>query len=490
MTIPVAVPNAEDLVEIEPHQDTARRQPGRLLLLCLGAIVFLFPFYYMVVGSFQEEADKSAARDVPRPANMTLHNYAQINESIDATRGLLNSAIFTGGVLLGTVVFGLLAGYALAQLEFRGKATIFSAMLLVQIVPFQLLMIPLYVLIVRTYGLGDSYWGMILPFAINSTAVFIFRQFFLQIPRELFEAARIDGASELRLLSRIAIPLARPAILTALLITFIGPWNEFLWPFLVTKKQEMQPFAVSLANYMQNVAARADNPDGAILAGGGAARRPRGRAVRRLPEALHVRRARFRRQGVGPRTDLRSEDDPRSGLMRARCRILGVEEHLGSTAQGMASRPGASCQPGTVTRSPAACPNATGTWSYVWPTRTWVPPVRSCSVEERRTMMDGHVGPVELPGSRERNGGGPRASPASRCTPSTATSARWMRRAPRSGPARSSWIPAHGSSGARSCCQQPASSGSTGTRRRSTSIGPRTRSRGSPELGEDSTWSR
>ena len=153
-------------------------------------------------------------------------------------------------------------------MEFRGKATIFSAMLLVLIVPFQLLTIPLYVLIVRTYGLGDSDWGMILPFAINSTAVFIFRQFFIQIPREILEAARIDGAGEVKLLTRIGIPLAKPAILTALLITFIGPWNEFLWPFLVTKKQEMQPFAVSLANYMQNLAARADNPDGATLAGG------------------------------------------------------------------------------------------------------------------------------------------------------------------------------------------------------------------------------
>ena len=136
------------------------------------------------------------------------------------------------------------------------------------IVPFQLLMIPLYVLIVRTNGLGDSYWGMILPFAINSTAVFIFRQLFIQIPRQILEAARIDGAGEIRLLTKIGFPLAKPAILTALLITFIGPWNEFLWPFLVTKKQEMQPFAVSLANYMQSLAARADNPDGATLAGG------------------------------------------------------------------------------------------------------------------------------------------------------------------------------------------------------------------------------
>ena len=140
--------------------------------------------------------------------------------------------------MLGTVVFGVLAGYALARLHFRGRGTLFAAMLLVQIVPFQLLIIPIYVMIVRNYGLADSYLGMIAPFLINSTAVFIFRQFFLQLPEDLFAAAALDGASELRILWSVALPLVRPALLTAMLLTFIGPWNEFLWPFLVTKDPE------------------------------------------------------------------------------------------------------------------------------------------------------------------------------------------------------------------------------------------------------------
>jgi beta-1,2-mannobiose phosphorylase / 1,2-beta-oligomannan phosphorylase len=153
------------------------------------------------------------------------------------------------------------------RLEFRGRGMVFSAMLLILIVPFQLLMIPLYVMIVRGYLLGDTYLGMILPSAVNATAVFIFRQFFLQLPRELFESARLDGASELKILTRIAIPPAKPAILTAVILTFIGPWNEFLWPFLVTKQLDMQPLAVALASFIANVAARQANPFGAILAG-------------------------------------------------------------------------------------------------------------------------------------------------------------------------------------------------------------------------------
>ena len=140
-------------------------------------------------------------------------------------------------------------------------------MLGVQMVPFQLLMIPLYVQVAGSYGLGDTYAGMILPFFINTTAVFIFRQFFLALPEEMFEAARIDGASELRVLWAIAIPLVRPAIATVVLITFIGPWNEFLWPFLITKDASMQPLAVALANYIANIAQTVANPNGAILAG-------------------------------------------------------------------------------------------------------------------------------------------------------------------------------------------------------------------------------
>ena len=239
----------------------------RGVVLAIGAIVFLFPFYYMVIGSLQAEPDPTVAGAFPNPSNLTFDNYVAIDSRINLLTGLVNSGIFTAGVLIGTLVFGMLAGYALAQLQWRGRGFTFALALLVQIVPFQLLMIPLYVLIARDYGLADNYLGMILPFFINSTAVIIFRQYFLQVPKELFEAARIAGASELRLLWKIAIPLVRPAIITVVLLTFIGPWNEFLWPFLITKDASLQPLAVSLANYISNVAATASNPFGATLAG-------------------------------------------------------------------------------------------------------------------------------------------------------------------------------------------------------------------------------
>ena len=257
-------------LRVSPDKSAGRmswhRVPGMAALVA-GALLFLFPFYYMVVGALQREPNTDLSGAFPNPANLTLGNFADINAQVDLVRTLINSGIFTAGVLLATFVFGLLAGYALAQLEFRGRSLVLNAMLLILILPFQLFMIPLYVLIVRTYGLADSYLGMILPFAVNATAVFIFRQFFKQLPRDLFDSARIDGASELVILRQIAIPLARPAIITAMIVTFIGPWNEFLWPFLITKQHDLQPLAVALANYISTVAARAANPFGSILAG-------------------------------------------------------------------------------------------------------------------------------------------------------------------------------------------------------------------------------
>jgi multiple sugar transport system permease protein len=251
----------------------ARRRPSpvlrtlRFALLVIGALAALVPFYYMVIGALQAKRDTSLFGLLPLPGNLTHNNFAEINDSINLLQSLLNSLIMTAGVVGCTLVFGLLVGYALAVLSFRGQGLVFAMVLLVQAIPFQLLMIPLYVMVVRYLNLADNYLGMILPFAINSVAVLIFRQYFLQIPKEIFDAARMDGASELRILRSVAVPLVRPAVLTAMLVTFIGPWNEFLWPFLVTKNGAMQPLAVSLANFSLSNGIFVDNPMGAVLAG-------------------------------------------------------------------------------------------------------------------------------------------------------------------------------------------------------------------------------
>ncbi|MBW8805409.1 MAG: carbohydrate ABC transporter permease [Catenulisporales bacterium] len=233
----------------------------------LGALASIFPLYYMVVGSFQLRADSAFSGLIPRPGNLGLTNYRDVNKAITLLPSLTNSAVFTLGAVVLTIVIGLPAGYALARLRFPGKSAVAAGLILVLVLPFQVMMIPLYILVVRDYGLADNYLGMILPFAVNATAVLIFRQFFVSLPDELFDAAHIDGAGELRTLILVAAPLTKPAIITASVVTFIGPWNEFLWPFLITKKHTMQPLAVSLGQYLTNNAATAANPYGVILAG-------------------------------------------------------------------------------------------------------------------------------------------------------------------------------------------------------------------------------
>lgn len=264
----------ETPLPVDARTTRARKAGGSRVLsalrfgaLALGALAALVPFYYMVIGALQRERDTSLWGLLPLPGNLTLDNFIEVNESINLLRSLGNSLIMTAGVVGCTLVFGLLVGYALSILQFRGQGLVFALVLLVQAIPFQLLMIPLYVMVVRYFNLADNYIGMILPFAINSVAVLIFRQYFLQIPKEIFDAARIDGASEMRILRSIAVPLVRPAVLTAMLVTFIGPWNEFLWPFLVTKNADLQTLAVSLANFSQSNGTFLANPMGAVLAG-------------------------------------------------------------------------------------------------------------------------------------------------------------------------------------------------------------------------------
>jgi len=214
----------------------------RGVLLTLTGVTFLFPFYFMVASSL------AVPDDVGRlvPSALQLGSYQYVFDRLPIGWNLLNSIVYTGGVILCTVVVGALTGYALARLSFRGAGVILNLAVLSLAIPFQLLMVPLYIL-VSDLGWTEpglkNYLALILPTAVNGMAVIIFRQFFRELPRELFDAARVDGASELRILWKIVVPLSRVPFVIVALITFIGPWNDFLWPLLVTKDPEFQPLA-------------------------------------------------------------------------------------------------------------------------------------------------------------------------------------------------------------------------------------------------------
>ena len=253
----------------------------------------------MFIGSLQEDADSGIGGALPRSSNLTTANYSDINEAIDLVGSLGNSAIVTIGVLLGTLFFGLLAGYAMAVLHYRGRGVTFASVLLVQTVPFQLLMIPLYVLLVRNYGLGDTYLGMILPFAIGPAAVFIFRQFFLQLPRELFDAARIDGARRVHDPPPHRHSACPPGHPHGDAVDVHRPVERV--PLAVPHHQEgRHATACRVARQLPlQPAGDGGQPirvgDGRRLRAGGTGRR----VVHRVPAPLHVERHRLRSEGVG-----------------------------------------------------------------------------------------------------------------------------------------------------------------------------------------------
>jgi multiple sugar transport system permease protein len=204
--------------------------------LVVGAVVFAYPFLWMALATFKPEAEIAALN--PFPTRWSAESYRLVFEAIPLGRAFLNSALVTGLVTGLGLIFGSVTAYALSRLEWRGRELAFGAILFSMMVPFLVLLIPLYTLVVG-FGWTDSYAGLVVPFMMNATAVLILRQHFVSLPQSLIDAARLDGAGELRILFRIVWPLSTPALVTAGIIIFIGSWNEVLWPLLVVREEPM-----------------------------------------------------------------------------------------------------------------------------------------------------------------------------------------------------------------------------------------------------------
>ena len=176
-----------------------------------------------------------------------VENYRFVLHKIPILRGLGNSLLVSIVVTASVVLFGSLVGYALSRLHFRGRETVFNLALATMMIPAQLTLIPLYTMMVK-FGWVNSYLALIVPAMISSYAVLLFRQFFLSIPQSLIEAARLDGCSDWRILFTIVYPLSKPAIMTVAILTFMGVWNDVLWPLMVIRNPELMtmPLMVTL----------------------------------------------------------------------------------------------------------------------------------------------------------------------------------------------------------------------------------------------------
>ena len=218
---------------------------GTYLALGVGAVVFAYPFVWMALATFKPEAEITALS--PLPSAWSLESYRLVFGGLPLGRAFLNSLVVTSLVTALALVFGSLAAYGLARLDWRGRDLAFSVILFTMMVPFLVLLIPLYTLVVG-FGWANSYAGLVVPFMMNATAVLILRQHFVTLPQSLLDAARIDGAGELRILFGIVWPSSVPALVTAGILVFIGSWNEVLWPLMVVREQAMMtmPQAVAL----------------------------------------------------------------------------------------------------------------------------------------------------------------------------------------------------------------------------------------------------
>lgn len=225
----------------------------RYLLLILLALVVLIPFYWMFLTSIQplSEVFVSSIRWIPRRITFSAYVDAFTSPALPFGRLFLNSVFVATSVTVLQILTSSLAAYSFARLRYPGRDKLFLVYLATLMIPAQVTMIPNFI-VLKTLGWIDTYQGLILPMAFNPFGVFLLRQYFLTIPYELEDAARIDGASFFQCYWHIILPLSGPAVAALSIFTFLAQWNEFLWPLIVTNKLEMFTLSVGL-QYFQGL---------------------------------------------------------------------------------------------------------------------------------------------------------------------------------------------------------------------------------------------
>ncbi len=223
------------------------------LVLTAGAVIFIFPYVLVLFAAMKPLNTLFTEAPWIPPSHVTFTYFRQVLVQDDFLRFLANTAGVAVIITVGQVVFSVMAAYAFARLEFPGREAIFWVYLTTLMVPNVVTIIPLFV-IMRQFHLLNTYMALFLPYVFGTPyTIFLMRQFFLTIPRELFDSARIDGCSEFRVLTRIAVPLARPIITTVAVIAFVFGWNNFLWPLIATNSNGLRVLTVGVAALQSNL---------------------------------------------------------------------------------------------------------------------------------------------------------------------------------------------------------------------------------------------
>jgi multiple sugar transport system permease protein len=224
-----------------PMTSTSRRSATPVLLgigSAVLALAVLLPLFVVLFTAFKPVVEVNAYPPSLVPSDWTLDNFRRILTELPFLRLILNSVVFAGGVTLCALVFDSMAAYALARIDFTGRRTLLILIVATLMIPFQATLIPVYQVVSDLHWV-NTYAGMIAPRAADAFGIFFLRQFFVSLPRDLDNAARIDGASEWRVFLSIVLPNARPALMTLAVFTFVNNWNDLLWPLVFTNQAEM-----------------------------------------------------------------------------------------------------------------------------------------------------------------------------------------------------------------------------------------------------------
>jgi multiple sugar transport system permease protein len=217
----------------------------KYLILLIISLIMVFPFYWMTISSLKTPAELSQLPPVWWPDNPSIQSYLDIFEVIPFGRSIINSFVVTTAATVSILITSIMAGYVFAKYQFKGKNALFVIVLSTMMVPQFVLIVPLYHMM-NGLNLVNTFMGLILPNMANAFGIFLMRQFIEGIPNDLIEAARLDGASEWKILWKVIVPLLKPAASALILFAFVFQWNNFLWPLTIVQSPEMNTVVLAL----------------------------------------------------------------------------------------------------------------------------------------------------------------------------------------------------------------------------------------------------
>ncbi len=219
------------------------------IVLCILALLVIIPMAWLTFSAFKPEKEIISWPPTFFPSTLTLENFVAVNKRIDIVQYTINSVIYAGFTTIFAVIVNCMAGYAYAFYDFKGKNILFLITLATMMVPFQVIMVPLFLVVFKMH-MYDTYFGLIIPRIAVAGSIFLMRAAFSTIPKETAEAARIDGLSEQGIFWKIMMPQVKPAIITLVILSINGSWNDLLWPMIITSKTEMRTLANGLALFV------------------------------------------------------------------------------------------------------------------------------------------------------------------------------------------------------------------------------------------------